>query len=69
MFRRRLLPLAWAISSLGAIGLVIICGYYFLHNEWLYQYVGLAAALTVLPLVLSFVGWARGHTSDELEEP
>lgn len=61
--------MAWAIAPIGLAGLVIIGAYYFLHGEWLYQFIGLAAALASLPLVLTFIGWLRGHTSDELEEP
>lgn len=68
-FRRRLLPLAWAIAPVGLIGLAIIAAYYLLYGEWLYQFVGLALALTALPIVLTIVGWLRGHWSDKLEEP
>lgn len=69
MFRRNLLPVAWLLSIIGLGGLVILAGYYFFHREWLYQYAGLAIALAILPVVLSFVSWLRGHGSDRLEEP
>jgi hypothetical protein len=69
LFRRKLLPMAWAIAPIGMVGLVIIGAYYLLYDEWLYQFIGLAIALTLLPIVLSFVGWLRGHTSSHLEEP
>lgn len=68
-FRRRLIPIAWAIAPVGVAGLVIIGGYYLLHGEWLYQFIGLALALALLPLVLGLVGWLRGHSSKDLEEP
>ena len=68
-FRRKLLPLAWAIAPAGIVGLLIIGAYYLLYGEWLYQFIGLALALTLLPLILAIIGWLRGHTSDELEEP
>jgi hypothetical protein len=68
-FRRKLLPMAWALAPVGAVGLLIIGAYYLLYGEWLYQFVGLALALVLLPLVLSVIGWLRGHTSDALEEP
>ncbi|MGA0093661.1 MAG: hypothetical protein ACO3J2_05120 [Chthoniobacterales bacterium] len=61
--------MAWAIAPIGMVGLVIIGAYYLLYEEWLYQFIGLAIALTLLPIVLSFVGWLRGHTSRHLEEP
>lgn len=68
-FRRKLLPISWAISMVGAAGLLIIGAYYLLYNEWLYQFIGLALALAMLPVVLAFVGWVRGHSSGDLEEP
>ena len=68
-FRRKLLPLAWAIAPLGAAGLLIIGAYYLIYGEWLYQFIGLGIALTSLPILLSIIGWLRGHTSEELEEP
>jgi ABC-type multidrug transport system fused ATPase/permease subunit len=68
-FRRKLLPMAWAISLLGLLGLAVLGIYFLLYGEWLYQFVGLAWALALLPVVLSIVGWMRGHSNDELEEP
>lgn len=68
-FRRKLLPLAWAFAPIGIAGLAIIGAYYLLYGEWLYQFIGLALALVLLPLVLVAVGWLRGHSSDGLEEP
>lgn len=68
-FRRRLLPIAWVVSTVGVGGLVILAGYFLLHGEWLYQYAGLCIALTILPFILTAVSWLRGHNSDRLEEP
>lgn len=68
-FRRKLLPVAWAIAPVGVVGLFIIGAYFLLYGEWLYQFVGLALALTSLPFLLSVIGWLRGHSSDRLEEP
>jgi len=68
-FRRKLLPMAWAISLLGLLGLAVLGVYFLLYGEWLYQFVGLAWALALLPVVLSILGWMRGHSSNELEEP
>jgi hypothetical protein len=68
-FRRKLMPMAWAISPVGLVGLLIIGAYWLLYGEWLYQFIGLALGLTLLPIVLGLVGWLRGHTSDALEEP
>lgn len=68
-FRRKLLPIAWAIAPIGVVGLLVIGAYYLLYSEWLYQFIGLALALTLLPFVLTLVGWLRGHSSDRLEEP
>lgn len=68
-FRRKLLPMAWAISPVGLVGLLIIGAYRLLYGEWLYQFVGLALGLALLPIVLGFVGWLRGHASESLEEP
>lgn len=61
--------MAWAIAPIGAIALLIIGAYWLLYGEWLYQFIGLALALALLPTVLVLVGWLRGHSSDELEEP
>lgn len=69
MFRRRLLPLAWALSFVGYAGLLILGAYLLLYGEWLYQYAGLFIALAVLPFVLTLVSWLRGHNSNRLEEP
>jgi CBS domain containing-hemolysin-like protein len=69
MFRRNLLPVAWALSIIGFGGLLILAGYFFFHGEWLYQYAGLSIALAILPVVLTFISWMRGHHSDRLEEP
>ena len=44
MFRRRLLPLAWALSFVGYAGLLILGAYLLLYGEWLYQYAGLFIA-------------------------
>lgn len=68
-FRRRLLPIAWVVAAFGATGLLIVGAYRLLYEVWPYQFAGLAATLTVLPLVLGIVGWLRGHTSDQLDEP
>ena len=68
-FRRKLMPMAWAIAPVGVVGLFIIGAYWLLYGEWLYQFVGLALGLTFFPIVLGFVGWLRGHNSDQLEEP
>jgi len=68
-FRRSLLPMAWALAPVGVVGLIIIGAYHLLYGEWLYQFIGLALALTLLPVLLSFISWLRGHTSDDLEEP
>lgn len=69
LFRRKLLPLAWAISTIGFAGLLILGAYYLLYGEWLFQYAGLAVAVAILPLVLTCVGWLRGHNNHRLEEP
>lgn len=68
-FRRKLLPVAWALAPVGLVGLIIIGAYYLLYGEWLYQFIGLALALTSLPIILTIVSWLRGHGSDNLEEP
>ena len=69
MFRRRLLPLAWALSLVGFAGLLILGAYLLLYGEWLYQYAGLAITLAILPFILTLVSWLRGHNSNRLEEP
>ena len=69
LFRRKLLPISWAISSIGVAGLLIAVAYYFLYGEWPYEWSGPFIALAVLPMVLTLVGWSRGHHSDQLEEP
>lgn len=69
MFRRRLLPLAWAFSSVGFAGLLILGVYFLLYDEWLYQIAGLFITLAVLPIALTLVSWLRGHNSSRLEEP
>ena len=68
-FRRKLLPIAWVVSTGGFAGLLILSGYLFFYGEWLYQYAGLFIALAILPFVLTLVSWLRGHHSDRLEEP
>lgn len=68
-FRRKLLPIAWVFSIGGFAGLVILGGYFLIYGEWLYQYAGLSIALAILPIVMTCVGWLRGHHSDQLEEP
>ena len=68
-FRRRLLPLAWALSIVGFAGLIILGAYLLLYGEWLYQIAGLFIALAVLPIVLTLVSWLRGHRNHRLEEP
>ena len=68
-FRRKLLPIAWAVSIGGFTGLLILSGYLFFYGEWLYQYAGLFVALAILPFVLTLISWLRGHSSDRLEEP
>jgi lipid-A-disaccharide synthase-like uncharacterized protein len=69
LFRRKLLPLTWFISALGSVGVLVLVGYYLIHGEWLYQFAGLFIALAVLPLIMTAVGWLRGHHNDRLEEP
>lgn len=69
LFRRKLLPVTWAISTIGVAGLLILGAYYLLYNEWLYQIAGLFIMLTILPLVMTLVSWSRGHHSNRLEEP
>jgi len=69
LFRERLLPIAWGLSSLGMIGLFIVIFEYLAYGEWLRQLVGLSVMLTFLPIVLMILGWVRGHSSRELEEP
>lgn len=69
LFRRKLLPLTWAVSTIGFAGLLVLGGYYLIYGEWLYQIAGLFIALAVLPFVMTLVAWSRGHNSDRLEEP
>ena len=69
LFRRKLLPLTWVISTLGVAGLLILGAYYLLYGEWLYQYAGLSIALAILPVTLTLVSWLRGHRNHRLEEP
>jgi uncharacterized BrkB/YihY/UPF0761 family membrane protein len=69
LFRRKLLPIAWAISTVGFVGLLILVAYYLLYGEWPYQWSGPFITLAVLPLILTLVGWSRGHNSGRLEEP
>jgi len=40
-----------------------------LYDEWPYQWAGPCIALAVLPMILTLVGWSRGHNSGRLEEP
>ena len=61
--------MAWAIAPVGLVALIIIGAYYLLYGEWLYQFIGLALSLTLLPIVMTVVGWLRGHGSKDLEEP
>ena len=68
-FRRKLLPMAWVIALVGVAALAIIGAYYLLYGEWLYQFIGLALALAVLPVILGLVSWLRGHSNGDLEEP
>ncbi len=68
-FRRKLLPIVWAVSIGGFAGLLILSSYLFFYGEWLYQYAGLFVALAILPFVLTLISWLRGHSSDRLEEP
>lgn len=68
-FRRKLMPMAMAVSSVGVVGLLIIGAYRLLYGDWPYQFIGLALGLALLPIVLGFIGWLRGHSSDALEEP
>ena len=69
LFRGKLLPIAWGLSSIGMIGLFIVIVQYLAHGEWLRQLVGLSVLLTFLPLVLIILGWVRGHSNHDLEEP
>jgi len=69
LFRRKLLPLAWVVSTLGFAGLLVLGTYYLLYQEWLYQFAGLFIALSILPVVLTVVSWLRGHRNHRLEEP
>ena len=69
LFRRKLLPITWAISTIGFAGLLILGAYYLLYSEWLYDLAGLFIAIAILPFVLTIVSWSRGHGSGRLEEP
>lgn len=69
MFRRRLLPMAWVVCTVGIAGLLVAAGHYLIYDEWPYHYAGLFAALAVLPFVLLGVGWLRGHNNHRIEEP
>lgn len=69
MFRRRLLPVAWAVAGFGAFGLAGSGLYLLVEGEWPWQVAGLFTALVVLPFVLGLVGWLRGHRSRHLEVP
>ena len=69
LFRRKLLPITWAISTIGFAGLLILGAYYLLYSEWLYDLAGLFIAIAILPFVLTLVSWSRGHNSNRLEEP
>ena len=69
LFRRKLLPITWAISTVGYASLLVLGAYYLLYSEWLYQVAGLFIALAILPLALTLVSFSRGHHSRRLEEP
>jgi hypothetical protein len=69
LFRRKLLPMTWVISTVGFAGLLILGAYYLLYGEWLFQYAGLFLAIAILPVVLTCLGWLRGHHNHRLEEP
>ncbi len=69
LFRGKLLPIAWGLSSLGMIGLFVVIVEYFAYGEWLSQLVGLSVMLTFFPILLIIISWVRGHSSRELEEP
>lgn len=69
LFRRKLIPVAWVISAVGLIGLLVLGTYYMLYGDWLHQFSGLFVALAILPPVLYVVGWLRGHSNPDLEEP
>ena len=69
LFRRKLLPIAWTISIVGFVGLLVAVAYYLIYDEWPYQWTGPCIALAILPVILTLVGWSRGHNSSRLEEP
>jgi hypothetical protein len=69
LFRRRLLPLAWAICGLGAFGLLGTGGYYFVTGDWPRQLGGIFVALAILPFTLLAIAFLRGHHSRHLDEP
>jgi ABC-type multidrug transport system fused ATPase/permease subunit len=69
LFRLKLMPVAWFLSAIGAAGLLILGAYYMLYGDWLHHFSGLFVALAILPFVLTLVGWLRGHSNPDLEEP
>jgi uncharacterized BrkB/YihY/UPF0761 family membrane protein len=69
LFRRKLIPVAWFLSAIGAAGLLILGAVFLLYGEWLHQFSGLFVALAILPVVITLVGWLRGHSNRDLEEP
>lgn len=69
LFRLKLIPVSWLLAIVGLAGLAVLGAYYLLYGEWLHHWSGPCIALAILPLVLYLVGWLRGHTNPDLEEP
>ncbi|MEI7865111.1 MAG: hypothetical protein WCI38_07030 [Chthoniobacterales bacterium] len=69
IFRRNLLPMAWAVSLLGWIALMVMSISFLINGTWPRQFNALSWGLVLLPVVLTILGWMRGHYNPELEEP
>jgi drug/metabolite transporter (DMT)-like permease len=69
LFRRRLLPLAWAMAGFGGVGLVVVVCYYMIEGNWPGQLAGIFLGLVILPFSLLLVSFVRGHHSRHLDEP
>lgn len=61
--------MAWAVSLLGWVALMVMGMAFLIDGEWPRQFNALSWGLVLLPIVLSIVGWIRGHHNPELEEP
>ena len=61
--------MAWAVSLLGWVGLMVMGVYFLINGVWPYQFNGLSWGLVLLPIILSILSWMRGHHNPELEEP